>query len=66
MNNNVIKNAHNDDFVVEYPEFETCVMCSIDTNVPKSMHVDFRNNYVDGAGQLCFDCYTKTLKYSKE
>jgi len=66
MHNNIIKNARNDDFVVEQPQFETCVMCSIDTNVPKSMHVDFRNYYVDGAGQLCFDCYTKTLKYIKE
>jgi hypothetical protein len=66
MNNDVIKNAHNDDFVVEQPQFETCVVCNIDTNVPKSIHVDFRHHYVEGAGQLCFDCYTKTLKYIKE
>ena len=66
MNNDVIKNAHNDDFVVEQPQFETCVVCNIDTHVAKSMHVDFRHHYVEGAGQLCFDCYTKTLKYIKE
>jgi hypothetical protein len=66
MNTDVIKNAHNDDFVVEQPQFETCVVCNIDTNVPKSIHVDFRHHYVEGAGQLCFDCYTKTLKYIKE
>lgn len=47
------------DFEVEHTEFETCVICNVDTNVPKSMHIDFRNNYVDGAGQLCFNCYTK-------
>lgn len=54
------------DFEVERIEFETCVMCNVDTNVPKSMHIDFRNNYVEGAGQLCFNCYTKTLNYIKE
>jgi len=54
------------DFEVEHTEFETCVICNVDTNVPKSMHIDFRNNYVDGSGQLCFNCYTKTLNYTKE
>lgn len=61
MNNNVIKNAHNDDFVVEYPEFETCVICGVVTNVSKSLHIDFRHHYVEGVGQLCFHCYTKPL-----
>jgi hypothetical protein len=61
MNNNVIKNVHNDDFVVEYPEFETCVICNVVTNVLKSRHIDFRHHYVEGMGQLCFDCYTKPL-----
>ena len=69
MNINVIKNVSNvsnDGVVVEHSEFETCVVCNVDTHVAKSMHVDFRHHYVEGAGQLCFDCYTKTLNYIKE
>lgn len=40
------------------PIYETCISCGKETNVLKSTHIDFRTGYVDGAGQLCWDCYT--------
>ena len=47
-------------------EFELCVVCNKETKVPRELHIDFRNHYVEGAGQLCFECYTKSLNYLKE
>ena len=66
MNNTIVKNKHNDDFTVLSDDFENCVMCDKLTNVPKNLHIDYRSNYVEGAGQLCFECYTGKLKYIKE
>jgi hypothetical protein len=37
--------------------YETCVMCGKETTTLKTTHVDFRYGYVDGAGQLCRECY---------
>jgi len=56
MNNTIIKNKHNDDFTVE-SSYETCVVCDKQTNVPVDLHVDYRNYYIDGAGQLCEECF---------
>ena len=41
----------------EFDIYETCVMCSKETTTLKTTHVDFRYGYVDGAGQLCRECY---------
>ena len=49
----------------EYPKvdgqgqsiYETCIMCSKETTTLKSTHIDFRTGYVEGAGQLCWECY---------
>lgn len=40
-----------------YNLYETCVMCSKETTILKSTHIDFRYGYVEGAGQLCRECY---------
>ena len=37
--------------------YETCIMCGKETTTLKSAHVDFRSGYVEGAGQLCRECY---------
>ena len=37
--------------------YEKCIMCSKETTVLKTTHTDFRYGYVDGAGQLCRECY---------
>lgn len=39
------------------PLFETCITCGKETNVLKTEHIDFRYGYVEGAGQLCRECY---------
>jgi len=41
----------------EFDIYEKCVMCGVETTILKTTHVDFRYGYVDGAGQLCRDCY---------
>jgi hypothetical protein len=38
---------------------EECIVCGIETNEPKDKHVDFRFNYIEGAGQLCGKCIEK-------
>ena len=37
--------------------YEKCIMCSKETTILKTTHVDFRYGYVEGAGQLCRECY---------
>jgi len=38
--------------------YEECVQCSKQTTTLKTTHIDFRTGYVEGAGQLCWECYT--------
>ena len=47
--------AHKDNKV----KYDKCVMCGAKTEYTKDTHIDFRNNYVEGAGQMCQDCHTK-------
>ena len=56
MNKNIKKLDNNDFEVIQMDE---CVVCGVETNEPKDKHVDFRYNYVDGAGQLCSKCAEK-------
>jgi hypothetical protein len=37
--------------------YEKCVMCGVETTILKTTHIDFRYGYVEGAGQLCRECY---------
>ena len=39
--------------------YEDCIMCGKKTTVSKTTHIDFRDGYIEGAGQLCRDCYMK-------
>ena len=54
MNNNDSKKEHT----------EKCINCDIDTGVPVDLHVDYRNYYVEGAGQLCKECFS--AMYNKQ
>jgi hypothetical protein len=36
---------------------EKCVSCGLNTGYSINDHVDSRKTYVDGAGQLCSDCF---------
>jgi len=38
---------------------DKCVSCGVESIHDKTDHVDFRLGYVEGAGQLCLDCYGK-------
>jgi hypothetical protein len=45
--------------IVKPDEYEVCVMCGEKTDVLKSTDINFRIGYVEGAGQLCLNCYNK-------
>ena len=56
--NNKIEKLPNGDFKV-VSEMEECIICGVNTNEPKDKHIDYRYNYVEGAGQLCSKCAEK-------
>lgn len=33
--------------------FEICVECGMRTNTPVELNIDYRTNYIEGAGQAC-------------
>lgn len=35
---------------------DRCVLCGKETQYDVSTHIDFRNNYIEGAGQICDEC----------
>ena len=53
-NNNVTSVGHNHNDL-----YEDCIMCGKKTTTLKTTHIDFRTGYIEGAGQLCKDCYEK-------
>ena len=53
--NNKINLLNSGDFEV-LPEMDVCIICNTITNEPKNKHVDYRLNYIEGAGQLCEKC----------
>ena len=44
-------------------EFEHCILCGVETSVKIDTHVDMRIGYIDGAGQLCFKCYSRGTEH---
>ena len=56
MNNNIEKLSNGDFKVIK---MEECIVCGVDTHEPKDKHIDYRYNYVEGAGQLCSKCAEK-------
>lgn len=36
---------------------DDCVSCGEDTHVAKTMPIHYRQGYIEGAGQLCEQCY---------
>ena len=45
----------NDSF--EPTVYEKCVHCGVETEYTRDQPIVTRNFYVEGAGQLCQDCY---------
>ena len=46
--------------------YESCVLCRRLTNVPTTRPIDLREHYIEGAGQLCPECYRKLYGPVKE
>lgn len=46
----------------KFDMFETCIQCGVETDTLKTTHIDFRIGYVEGAGQLCRECYMNTSR----
>ena len=46
----------------ENMQTEKCINCGTDTQVPVDKPVDVRYHYVEGAGQLCEECWNKIYK----
>ena len=44
---------------------DKCINCKKDTLYSKEEHIDFRLGYIEGAGQLCLDCYDNIYIKSK-
>ena len=45
-------------------EFEICLTCGKTTSYKKTDDIVFRYGYIEGAGQLCFEC-SQTRKMHK-
>jgi hypothetical protein len=51
--------------MIEQKNKETCVLCRCIVDVDVSTPIDFRDFYVEGAGQMCQPCFEKTYKDEK-
>lgn len=36
---------------------DKCILCGVETAYDESTHIDMRVGYIEGAGQLCSQCY---------
>jgi recombinational DNA repair protein (RecF pathway) len=45
---------------------DKCVMCGEKTAYDELDHIDYRYFYVEGAGQLCPECYNSTYQKKTE
>jgi len=46
--------------------YENCILCGVETTTLKTTHIDFRTGYIEGAGQLCRECYMKGSSEGRE
>jgi hypothetical protein len=44
---------------------DKCINCKRETLYHRDTHIDYRLGYVEGAGQLCLDCYGTIYGYNK-
>jgi len=38
---------------------DTCILCGVETAYDETTHIDMRVGYIEGAGQLCSQCYVQ-------
>jgi len=65
-NNNVTKVGVQLELFPNDDIYEDCILCGVKTTTLKTTHVDFRTGYIEGAGQLCRECYMKGSSESRE
>ncbi len=44
--------------------YEECVLCKCKTTIKKDWPIEKRYGYVEGVGQLCYNCYKKLYEDS--
>jgi recombinational DNA repair protein (RecF pathway) len=47
---------------METNNIEKCVSCGRETGYSINDHIDSRKTYVEGAGQLCSECFKEVYK----
>ena len=45
---------------------DKCVSCKKETQYDEFDHIDFRNFYIEGAGQLCPECYNEIYQKTEQ
>jgi len=50
----------------EGKSYDRCILCGDITIYTTDTHIDHRVGYVEGAGQLCYTCFTKGSSDSRE
>lgn len=43
---------------------DTCILCGVETAYDESTHIDMRVGYIEGAGQLCSQCYRRGTNHN--
>jgi hypothetical protein len=43
---------------------DKCVSCGAETAYEISTHIDMRNGYIEGLGQLCSKCHTSATNFN--
>jgi len=41
---------------------DKCISCGKETEYEREIHIDYRVYYVEGAGQLCRECFERVYK----
>jgi len=59
------RTLENVSLIQESGKKEPCVSCGKQTEYPVQMPIELRNWYIEGAGQLCEDCYTNIYDSKK-
>jgi hypothetical protein len=44
-------------------EYDCCILCGVETAYKRSTHIDMRHGYIEGAGQLCPNCYSRGTEH---
>ena len=42
--------------------YEICVCCNKQLKITRNQEIAFRTFYIEGAGQLCYDCYQELYR----